>query len=142
MAGISPTPRRYSKKPRQRLAASTVTDHESAWFVPNEPIASTHTHLALARFVQGDLGGAEEQFDRAVRRVAELGFPQGPYSHAYERCYEIWVRIESGQLDQAAEIVAQLKVDAKRHGFDFWVLMATAQQVAVNGLAALSSGEA
>ena len=50
---------------------------------------------------------------------------KGPYSHAYERCYEVWVRIELGQLDKAAEIVVQLKADAKRHGFDFWALMAT-----------------
>ena len=35
----------------------------------------------------------------------------------------------------------QLKADATRHGFDFWVLMAGAQQVAVSGLALLSSGE-
>jgi tetratricopeptide (TPR) repeat protein len=123
------------------LAGSNIIDYESAWFVPNETIASTHTHLALARFVQGDLGGAEEQLTATIRRVAELGFPQGPYSLAYERCYEVWVRIELGQLDKAAEIVAQLKADAKRHGFDFWVLMATAQQVAVNGLALLSSGK-
>jgi class 3 adenylate cyclase/tetratricopeptide (TPR) repeat protein len=123
------------------MAGSNTIDYESAWFVPNETIASTHTHLALARFVQGDLGGAEEQLTATIRRVAELGFPQGPYSLAYERCYEIWVRIELGQLDKAAEIVAQLKADAKRHGFEFWALIAGAQEIAVNGLAAISSGE-
>ena len=30
----------------------------SAWFMPNDPIASVHTHLALARYIQGDLAGA------------------------------------------------------------------------------------
>ena len=119
----------------------TRPDTGSVWFVPNEPVASMHTHLALARFVQGDLRGTEEQLTEAIRRAADLSFPQGPFSHAHERCYEIWVRIESGQLDKAAEIVAQLKADAKRHGFDFWVLMAGAQEIAVNGLAAISSGE-
>ena len=122
------------------MAGRNAFDYESAWFVPNESIASTHTHLALARFVQGALGGAEEQLTATIRRVAELGFPQGPYSLAYERCYEVWVRIELGQLDKAAEIVAQLKADAIRHGFDFWILMATAQQVVIDGLALLSSG--
>jgi class 3 adenylate cyclase/tetratricopeptide (TPR) repeat protein len=119
----------------------TRPDTGSVWFVPNEPVASMHTHLALARFVQGDLRGADEQLTEAIRRAADLSFPQGPFSHAYERCYEIWVRIEAGQLDKAAEIVAQLKADAKRHGFDFWALMAGAQEIAVNGLAAISSGE-
>jgi class 3 adenylate cyclase/tetratricopeptide (TPR) repeat protein len=116
-------------------------DTGSAWFVPNEPVASMHTHLALARFVQGDFRGAEAQLDEAVRRAGSLGFPQGPFSHDYERCYEIWVRIESGQLDRAGEIVGQLAADAKRHGFEFWALMAGAQQVAVSGLALLASGD-
>ena len=89
------------------------------------------THVALARFVQGDFSGAEEQLDEAVRRTDTLGFPQGPFSHDYERCYEIWMRIESGQLDRAGEIVSQLATDATRHGFEFWALMAGAQQVAV-----------
>jgi class 3 adenylate cyclase/tetratricopeptide (TPR) repeat protein len=115
-------------------------DTGSVWFVPNEPVASMHTHLALARFVQGDFTGAEEQFDEAVRRAGDLGFPQGPFSHDYERCYEIWMRIESGQLDCAGEMVGQLAADAKRHGFEFWALMAGAQQVAINGLALLASG--
>ncbi len=119
----------------------TRPDSDSAWFVPNEPVASMHTHLGLARFVQGDLCGAEEQLGQAVRRASDLSFPQGPFSLAYERCYEIWVRIESGQLAKAAELAAHLTADAKRHGFDFWFLMGSAQQVAVNGLAALASGE-
>ena len=57
------------------LAGANIIDYESAWFVPNESIASTHTHLALARFVQGDFGGAEEQFTATVRRVAEPRLP-------------------------------------------------------------------
>jgi class 3 adenylate cyclase/tetratricopeptide (TPR) repeat protein len=117
------------------------TDSGAVWFVPNEPVAAMHTHLAMARFVQGDLCGAEEQFSAAVSRVADLAFPQGPFSHAYERCYEIWMRIEAGQLERATELVNELKTDANRHGFGFWALIAAAQQVAVDGLVALSSGE-
>ena len=115
-------------------------DTGSVWFVPNEPVTSMHTHLALARFIQGDFGGAEQQLNEAVRRASDLGFPQGPFSHDYERCYEIWMRIESGQLDRAGDIVGQLAADAKRHGFEFWALMAGAQQVAVDGLALLAAG--
>jgi hypothetical protein len=100
-----------------------------------------HTHLALARFVQGDICGAEEQLAETVRRVADLGFPQGPFSHAYERCYEIWMRIEAGQLDRAADIVEELDVEAKRHGFDFWVLIAATQQATITALSTLSASE-
>jgi class 3 adenylate cyclase/tetratricopeptide (TPR) repeat protein len=117
-----------------------LTD-ESVWFVPNEPIASMHTHLALARFVQGDLGGAEQQLAEAGQRTAILGFPQGPFSHAYLRCYEIWMRIEAGQLDRAADLVEQLNAKAKKHGFDFWVLVGTTQRAAISALSALSAGD-
>jgi class 3 adenylate cyclase/tetratricopeptide (TPR) repeat protein len=123
------------------LAGEDLIDSESVWFVPNEPIASMHTHLALARVVQGDLVGAEEQLAETVRRVADLDFPQGPFSHAYERCYEIWMRIEAGQLDRAADIVTELDVQAKRHGFDFWVVIAAAQQATVSALSALSADD-
>ncbi|MGZ4526949.1 MAG: ATP-binding protein [Mycobacterium sp.] len=122
------------------VAGGDLTD-ESVWFVPNEPVASMHTHLALARFVQGDLGGAEEQLAETVRRVAELGFPQGPFSHAYLRCYEIWMRIEAGQLGRAAELVDELDEQAKRHGFDFWISVAAIQRAAVSALSALAGGE-
>jgi class 3 adenylate cyclase/tetratricopeptide (TPR) repeat protein len=117
-----------------------LTD-ESVWFVPNEPIASIHTHLALARFVQGDLGGAEQQLAEAGQRTAILDFPQGPFSHAYLRCYEIWMRIEASQLDLAADLVEQLNAKAKKHGFDFWVLVGTTQRAAISALSALSAGD-
>ncbi|MGB6512827.1 MAG: adenylate/guanylate cyclase domain-containing protein [Mycobacterium sp.] len=120
------------------VAGTDRTDFELVWFVPNDPIAGIHTHLALARFVQGDLDGSEEQLAETVRRVADLGFPQGPFSHAYERCYEIWMRIEAGQLDRAAEIVKKLNTDATRHGFDFWLLIAAAQRATIKALKALS----
>jgi class 3 adenylate cyclase len=123
------------------MAGTSAADYESAWFVPNEPIASTHTSLALARFVQGDLGGAEEQLVETIRRVTDLGFPQGPYSLAYARCYEAWMRIEAGQLDRAAEIVKELHGQAKQHGFDFWVGIAAVQRATVRAVAALAGDD-
>jgi tetratricopeptide (TPR) repeat protein len=121
------------------VAGVEIADYDSVWFIPGEPVASMHTHLALARFVQGDLCGAEEQLAATVRRVAGFGFPQGPYSLAYQRCYEIWMRIEAGQLDRAAEIVKELAVEAKRHGFDFWVLIAATQKATISALETLST---
>ena len=123
------------------MAGANTIDYESSWFVPLESIASTHMYLALARFVQGDLGGAEEQFAATVRRVAGLGFPQGPYSLAHERSYEIWMRIENGQLERAADIVKELDVEAKRHGFDFWVFIAATQRATIAALSTLSASE-
>ena len=123
------------------VPAAEIVDYDSVWFIPGEPVASMHTHLALARFVQGDLGGAQEQLAATVRRVAGLGFPQGPYSLAYQRCYEIWMCIEAGQLDSAAKLVEELAVDAKRHGFDFWVLVAATQRASITALSILSASD-
>ena len=123
------------------LAAGGIPNLDTAWFVPNEPIVSSHTHLALARCVQGDFKGTEEQFADAVRRAALLDFPQGPFSRAFQRCYEIWVRIEAGQLDRAATVAEELTSEARRLGFDYWVAMGAAQQATVGALSALSAGE-
>jgi class 3 adenylate cyclase/tetratricopeptide (TPR) repeat protein len=123
------------------LAAGGIPNLDTAWFVPNEPIVSSQTHLALARCVQGDFKGTEEQFADAVRRAALLDFPQGPFSRAFQRCYEIWVRIEAGQLDRAATVAEELTSEARRLGFDYWVAMGAAQQATVGALSALSAGE-
>ena len=52
--------------------------------------------------MRGDLTGAEAELAQAARRAEQLGFPQGPYSLAYARFVESWLRIEAGQLDRAA----------------------------------------
>ena len=52
----------------------------------------------LAGFVRGDLTGAEAELTHAARRAEQLGFPQGPFSLAYTRFVESWMRIEAGQL--------------------------------------------
>ena len=87
----------------QATAAAADRDQiEAVWFLPSEPIATAHLHLAWARLARGDLCGAEAALAQAARRADELGFPQGPYMHAYTDFMECWIRIETGQLDQAA----------------------------------------
>ena len=56
--------------------------------------------------MRGDLTGAEPSLAQAARRADELGFPHGPYMHGYARFMESWIRIEAGQLDRAAVLVA------------------------------------
>ena len=63
-------------------------------FQPNDPIATARLHLALARFVRGDLGGAEAELAQVARRVQGLGFPQGPFSLAFAHFVEIWLRMK------------------------------------------------
>ena len=120
-------------------AAADQRQIDAVWFLPTDPIAFAHNHLAFTRLVRGDLTGAEAEVALAARRADELGFPQGPYSLAYARFAEIWVRVEAGQLDRAAVLAADLSVLAERHGFDGWRLSGATWQAAVSALAALGT---
>ncbi len=121
------------------LVAADQHEIDAVWFQPNDPIATAQVHLAVTRFVRGDLTGAEAELTRTAHRADELGFPQGPFSLAFVRFVEIWMRIEAGQLDRAAVLAADLTAQAERRGFDAWQLWGGAQKAAVSALAALDS---
>lgn len=111
----------------------------AAWFMATDPIASMHTHLALARFVQGDLRGAEDELAECVPRCASIGLPQGPFSLAYARQMEVLMRVDAGDLDRAAAVAAALVTDARAHGLDSWVALGLAQQAVVDALRAMTA---
>ena len=98
-------------------------------------------HLALARLMLGDVARAEEEVGRAKGWIGQLAFPQGPYSQGYADFIESWICVESGRLDRAAVLTANLVELAQRHGFDAWLVIGVTQQTAVAGLAALAAGD-
>ena len=109
----------------------------AGWFMATDPIASMHTHLALARYIQGDLRGAEDELLNAGQRCDALGLPQGPFSRAYARQMEVLIRIESGELELAAAAASSLVTDAGAHRLDSWVMLGSAQQAVVAALLTL-----
>ena len=115
-------------------------DVAAAWFVPNDPTAAMHVHLALARFMAGDMTGADECVAQARAVAASLDFPQGPWSTAYAGWLGSWMWIEAGRLEQAAEAVAELSSLSARHGFDSWELIAATQAAVLQGSRALLEG--
>jgi class 3 adenylate cyclase len=98
-------------------------------------------YRALIALVRGDLTAAEAWLAQSARLADGFGFPEGPYLRAYTRSMEVWLRIESGQVDRAAVVVADMIDEAERHGFDMWRLVGTTWQAAVSALAALDTGE-
>jgi class 3 adenylate cyclase/tetratricopeptide (TPR) repeat protein len=112
---------------------------EDSWFLPNEPFATIYTYLAMSRFMEGDLAGAEAAFGQTRRRCEMLTFPHGMFSLAYGKSLEIWMRIEAGELDRAAELAAELADLGKQHGFDEWVMVAATQDATVRSVAALAN---
>lgn len=125
------------------LAANTLTeectrDLEAMLFMPNDATAGLYTHLALSRYVDGDLAGVAAELDRAERRCAETPFPKGAFSLAYTRQLEVLIRIEAGQLQRGGEVALDLATLGERHGFDTSALFGTAQRNTVAALLALS----
>jgi hypothetical protein len=112
---------------------------ETVGYLPIDPIVAARIHLALVRLVQGSLPAAERELAHAADFVEGLGFPQGPYSLAYLRFVEIWVRIEAGQLDRASALAVDLVDDAERHGFNQWRLRGTIQLAVADALATLAT---
>ena len=108
------------------------------WFRPDDPVASVHVYLALARFMHGDLAEAEAELAQAARRADQLDFPQGPFSLAFARFVETWLRIETGQFDRAAVLATDLIDQAERHGFDAFRLLGC-QQAAVSAVSVLAA---
>ena len=107
---------------------------EALWFAPTDPMTMAHGILSLDRLAGGDLRGAETQALQAAHRADELSFPQGPFSLAFARFFEIWIRIEARQLDRAATLAAELVDHADRHGFEVWALWGAAQRAIVDAI--------
>ena len=105
---------------------------DEVWFVPNDPTASIHTHLALARFMCGDTAGADAAMARSAATAAPLDFPQGPWSTAYGTWLRSWMLAERGEFDRAAAGATDLLELSARHGFDSWSMVAATQQAAVD----------
>ncbi|MFZ0834093.1 MAG: adenylate/guanylate cyclase domain-containing protein [Mycobacterium sp.] len=114
----------------------------AVWYMPNEATASIYTHLALARYMIGDLARAEAELARTEQRCRTLDFPQGAFSQAYGRQMEVLIRTEAGQLDRAKEVAIALGADAERHGLNSWTMIAAAQQATIDAMSSLANGVA
>jgi class 3 adenylate cyclase/predicted ATPase len=123
----------------QLTARASGRHYASTWFMPDDAWAGAHSFLALARFVTGDIHGADEQLVAALERCSALEFPQSPYSAAAAHAYHVWTQIERGDLAAARDEVEELGALGDQHGFDVWVLVSATQRAAVAGLQALAA---
>jgi class 3 adenylate cyclase len=99
------------------------------WTLPNDPVAAVFTHLGLARFVRGDPAGARAAIAEAARLAAELPFPQGPFSAAYNLTYGSWVHLELDDDEAVDDAVVRLRAIADAHGWDQWTVAATTRRL-------------
>ncbi|MGV0715611.1 adenylate/guanylate cyclase domain-containing protein [Mycolicibacterium sp. XJ662] len=124
----------------QLMAARDSRDVEAEWFMPHDPVVLGLCSLALARWVHGDLDGAEDALARSEARADGLKFPQGPFSTCYLRYVQIWICLESGNVDRAGVLAADMIERATAHGFDQWAALAATFAGYVPASAALAAG--
>lgn len=112
---------------------------EAEWFEPFDPVVLDLTSLAQARWVRGDLAGADDALRRAVDRSDGQDFPQGPFSHCYARYVECTLSAEIGDADRTAAAAADISALAQQHGFDQWIAAGALMQMFGAAVRALRS---
>jgi class 3 adenylate cyclase len=115
----------------------TTPDYAATYFMPYDGPGSAHEGLAIARFMRGDMCGADAQIEAARRRCKAIEFPQGPFTAAVAESYAAWMLIERGDMIGARTVVAALAAMADRYGFDLWALNGATEQAIVAALSVL-----
>jgi class 3 adenylate cyclase/tetratricopeptide (TPR) repeat protein len=121
------------------LREEAARELEDMLFTPNDIVAGLYTHLALSRYLDGDILGVEDELARSELRCQQLPFPSGAFSQAYARQIEVLIRLEAGQLERAAAVAVELTTIGEQHGFDSWAMVGTAQQATVSALSWLET---
>ncbi|OBI18485.1 adenylyl cyclase [Mycobacterium sp. E2462] len=121
-------------------SAADPTVLDTAWWVHVDPISLAHTYMALTYTVGGDLDRAHTELTDSFRRCDRLNFPRNVYNRANTYYMEIWVRLESDQIDTAATLATELQQLSERSGLDVWQLVGRTEQATVKALAALKAG--
>ncbi len=132
---------------KMELAAHTLTEEgrralDAMLFMPNDPTAGLHTHLALARCIDGDLAGVEAEIGRAEEPLQRPAVPQGaiqPGLYPPDRGADP----DRGRrtCDTRPRSPARLADIGERHGFDSWALVGQAQYATVGALIALAEND-
>jgi class 3 adenylate cyclase/tetratricopeptide (TPR) repeat protein len=126
----------------QSLAGRSAADPQvldAAWWVDVDPISLAHTYLALTHTMCGDLDRANAELTGSFRRCDSLGFPQNASNRANTYFMEIWVRLECGQITEAATLVTALRQLSEQSGLDVWQWVSRTEDATVKALAALNA---
>jgi hypothetical protein len=76
----------------------------------------------------------------AVRRTDCLGYPRNAFNRAMTYFTEIWVCLETNQIEEAASLVTGLRQLSEQSGLELWRFVGATEHAMVKALAALSAG--
>jgi class 3 adenylate cyclase/tetratricopeptide (TPR) repeat protein len=121
-------------------SAADPRELDAAWWMAHDPIAMAHWYLALTHTVCGDLDRARAELAESVHRCETLGFPQNAYSRAHTYFTEIWVCLETGDLYEATNLVAEMRRRTEDAGLDMWRIVSAMEHATIRALVALRAG--
>jgi len=90
---------------------------EQKWLLPQDFTVSALTHQATVNWIAGR---SCEGYEHAIARAATLGFPHGPFSMAYVKCYLGWTAALGDHHQTAARLAADVRDIGQQHGFAVW----------------------
>ena len=93
------------------------------WPLPHDPVPITAVALACVAALRGHTGESAQWEERALATAEKLGFPSGPFSSAFVTVYLAWIRMVTGDLDEAREFGRRTLEIADRCRFDYFRLL-------------------
>jgi tetratricopeptide (TPR) repeat protein len=101
----------------------------AGWPLPNDPLAAVTAHLVFTTWMRGERAAADALGERALQRVAQLGFPFGPFTAGYVKSQLAIVRRLEGDHVAAGQLAEEMVELGDRHGFVLWMLAGQLQQL-------------
>ena len=75
------------------------------------PASLLTVHLAIARFMAGNVAEADRPLEEAIAAGDSMDFPRGPWSANYARWLGSWMWMEEGRFDLAGEALTEFNAD-------------------------------
>jgi class 3 adenylate cyclase len=93
------------------------------WPLPHDPVPITAVALACVTALRGRTDESALWEERALATAEELSFPSGPFSSAFVTVYLAWIRMTTGDLDEARAFGLRTLEIADRCRFDYFRLL-------------------
>jgi class 3 adenylate cyclase len=95
------------------------------WPLPHDAVPVTAVALACVAGLKGCTEESAVWERRALGSAEELDFPSGPFSAAFVSVYLAWIRMVTGNLEEAREFGRRTMQIAERCRFDYFSLLGT-----------------
>ena len=95
------------------------------WPLPHDAVPVTAVALACVSGLQGSTEESALWERRALATAEELEFPSGPFSAAFVSVYLAWIRMITGNREEAREFGRRTIEIAERCRFDYFRLLGT-----------------